>query len=211
MAAFCGKVIADTWTDFSDNNIVTAYQVFNEEEFDFPEITVCNLAPYVTEEAKIYLTNNLKNSGVNPGIIDDNLTLFNPSDYRANTILISRNIVTIGSFVLQNVSDEVKKTFGFNKNELIISCVFLNSNCIDDFEWIYNERYGNCFKFNSLHYSNGTKKKQVKKILSFGEFNGFDLQLLVKSENNIVLPDTFNYINGNKTFYFIFFFINFIF
>jgi hypothetical protein len=81
-------------------------------------------------------------------------------------------------------SDAVRKSFGLPFEEFFISCRFSLIECTaDDWVWYYDVKYGNCYKFNSGYYENGTQKT-LAKIGQSGFIGGLILEVFVADRDS---------------------------
>ena len=65
-----------------------------------------------------------------------------------------------------------EKEYGHDLNEILSECTFTYDNgksedCKTDFRWIYMEKFGNCYSWNTAYDSNG-KKQSLKKSYHAG-------------------------------------------
>ena len=159
--AFCCYMIFTSIDSFFDFEVVTKIHIENHLPIEFPTISICNLNPYVKEEAKQYFSENNGNLTEQFG------------DY----------IWGIYNFLkIHNLSSQVKKSFGLNLSEFIYECYFDNDICDyeNDFVWFYDFDNGNCFKYNSGKNATGhtIDKKKVYKI---GKDPGLNLKIFTSN------------------------------
>ena len=80
---------------------------------------------------------------------------------------------------LDNFSDEEKRKFGHDLNDILIECSFNNEKCsASDFTLSYGPVYGNCYTFNSNLNENGSVVN-LRKLSIFGPKHGLVLTFYV--------------------------------
>jgi hypothetical protein len=148
--------IVNTLIEYFDYNVTTKVRLVTANKFNLPSITICDRNKLSTQDAFTFIQNF--------NLLDDKLGRLNLIDQQ---IL---NLKNIPAFVLfRNLTlNEIKK-MSKPIESMIIECIFDLKPCNpSDFEWIYNSRYGNCYRFNS----NSTKYVQTP-----NELHGFSLDL----------------------------------
>ncbi|RNA26637.1 acid-sensing ion channel 5 isoform X1 [Brachionus plicatilis] len=79
-----------------------------------------------------------------------------------------------------NVSDETKKSFGFNLDSYMVSCFFGIQSCeTEEFIWYLEHYFGSCYLFNTGKYRNGSRK-EFSKQTNVGSIYGFRMEFLSK-------------------------------
>ena len=76
-----------------------------------------------------------------------------------------------------NISDEEKKSYGSSLDEMVIFCNYNMQKCNEsNFEWFYDSRFGNCFRFNS-----------VDNLITYsgGKMNGLNLKLFIDHASDL--------------------------
>ncbi|CAF0973970.1 unnamed protein product [Brachionus calyciflorus] len=60
-----------------------------------------------------------------------------------------------------NIPDEIRRSFGFSLDDILISCLVGTIECLkDDFLWYFDVTYGNCYLFNTGKFQNGSLKQK---------------------------------------------------
>jgi hypothetical protein len=148
--------IVNTLIEFFEFNVTTKVRLVTANKFQLPSITICDRNKLSTQESYNFIQN------------------YNLLDMESPTInLIDQQIVNLKNtpaFVLfRNLTLNEIKTMSKSIESMIIWCSFDLKSCnSNDFEWIYNARYGNCYRFNS----NSTKFVETP-----NELHGFSLDL----------------------------------
>ena len=144
-AAICFYMIAMSILAYLDYETVTKAQHINELTADFPTVSICNLNPYLTNSSWAFVEDILVKNGLLNPLAPTAAFQYIFSDY----LLIFRFLSGINS-INPNLADSLRKSFGYDLNETLLSCIYNMEICtVDDFEWYYDIVYGNCYKFNS--------------------------------------------------------------
>ena len=158
----CASAIISNIFDFLQYNVVTKVNIINETPITFPAVTICNLNGFSSTSAS-ELVNSIALS----------LSHSNESNNSNFGIDRLRNVFEIKASLLE---DSAKKELGMQIANSLISCVFNYLPCtIDDFQWYYSSRYGNCFRINGGFNSSGDAVK-----LRTANQPGFDSGLTIE-------------------------------
>jgi len=181
MVAFllCVFLITQSISSYLLFEVTTKIRIFYEYPSDFPSVTICDTNPFKTNTSLNFIREVLRNYS-----IDEDWFVNDTDDtYLKN---LSTNIDNI-NFILksyassQKLSDEERKEFGHKLEDILINCRFSDDDCsTDDFIWIYNFYYGNCYQFNSGFNSTGHRIDNKFSTRS-GRFNGLRLELFIDS------------------------------
>ena len=148
-STICSFLIFKAISNYCSHETIT--KLTNRYEFpaEFPTITICNQNIFASK---------------------DYLILFREQDQQLKGKKISKaafhNFMKLNAF---NLSDERKQNLGLRLKELIFDECFFRSQPFDfenDFVWIFNFEYGNCFIFNSGRNKTGhsVNKKHIDRI-----------------------------------------------
>ena len=154
----------------------------------FPAVSICHSSPFTAENVTFFLHGFVKN------ISDDEtrnylLKLFQKNATNLTThqeIDAYRSRVEKLQYILKdpNISDDIRKTIGLSKSDLLFTCLFGKEKCIyEDIRDFYYSAYGNCYTFNSGISANGTKLD----LLSLAEpslLNGLVLNMFASDTHN---------------------------
>jgi hypothetical protein len=175
----CIFLITQSITNYLLFEVTTKIRIFYEYPSDFPSVTICDTNPFKTNISFNFIREVLRNYSIDEGVLtnrtdDIYLTkLYNDID---NISYILKSYASSGK-----ISDEEKKKFGKKLEEILIICRFADDDCsTDDFIWIYNFYYGNCYQFNSGFNSSGHQVKNKFSTRS-GRLNGLRLELFIDS------------------------------
>lgn len=178
-AAFCFYMIAMSIVSYLNYETVTKAQQISELTVDFPAVSFCNLNPYLTNSSWDYVEKIL----VENGFISALAPKASFKNFFNDYLQIFRFLVGINS-LKPNLTDEFRKTLGFDLNETLLSCTYNMAFCsAADFEWYYDLIYGNCYKFNTGKFRNGSKA-EVRKSSKAGSINGLTVELFLYKTNN---------------------------
>ena len=147
--------IANTVIEFFEYSVTTKVRLVTADKFQLPAITICDRNKLSTQESfKFIQQYNLFDKASTMNLIDQQIL----------------NLKNIPAFVLfRNLSRNEIKKMSKPIESMLIFCNFDLKSCnSNDFEWIYNARYGNCYRFNS----NSTKYVETP-----NEMHGFSLDL----------------------------------
>jgi hypothetical protein len=75
-----------------------------------------------------------------------------------------------------NMTDEFRQTLGSPFEEFLITCEFNQIDCTDKSNWVwfFDGYFGNCWRFNSGQFQNGTQTESVVATKG-GKWNGLSL------------------------------------
>lgn len=153
---YCISLVINTINDFLSYDHITSVDIYFEMPALFPAITICNLNSFQT----------------------------NKSIEFANKFLANMNLSKeLRKFFLMNEifdsADSVKKSYSYSLSESLIECQFNGQKCYaDQFEWIFDILYGNCYRFNSGKNAYGNVTNLVK-ISNSGYFYGLQLEIFI--------------------------------
>lgn len=179
-AAICIFMITSTLMSYFSYETVTKAQKVKEQITEFPAVSICNLSPYLTNKSWEFVASVLINNGlISPlGSPIDSLKFMMNGNYE-----LLRYFTGFNSFG-SNLTDDIRRSFGYELNETLLSCSYNIEECTaDDFEWYFDLIYGNCYKFNTGKYRNGSKAP-IRKSSKAGSINGLTLELFLHEPTN---------------------------
>ena len=95
-------------------------------------------------------------------------------------------LIQKGVWSLAQLTSDQKKMIGHNLSDILISCRFDNKPCdTSDFIWSFDDKYGNCYTFNSGLNSNGSRIV-LKKSSIAGPDYGLQLTLYTNIYEELV-------------------------
>jgi hypothetical protein len=170
-ASACAFMLIKSINEYFKYEIVTTSTVKTEMPAKFPEITICNSNPLLTNDALEYVNEvfdewNLKNKEIWDVFYDDK----DDMDFSSMNIYMSKLII-LAKAQNKNLTDEFRKGLGLSIDKMLISCVFSLTNCLPShFEWYFDSLHGNCFIF---------KGNPDLKVTKEGMLNGLRLEIFV--------------------------------
>jgi hypothetical protein len=128
-ASVCAFMLINSINDYFKYEIVTTTTVKTEMPSAFPEITICNSNPLMTDEAIKYVNTildewNLTNKEVWDAFYEDNGKM----DFTSMNLYMSK-LAILAKAQNKNLTDEFRKSLGFSIDDMLISCVFSLTNC----------------------------------------------------------------------------------
>lgn len=197
-SALCGFLVTKTILQYLSYEVYNKFNVAFETPTEFPTISLCNVNPFVTEEAFDFLDNLLKKNNISylPDIFmiqetstNDEYDLYGPFwNYMSNKYWLSLRAKN------PDVPDEKKKSFGHPIKEFIILCFFQTKQCKKELlSWYFDSVYGNCYRFNSGISSIDGSKLEILKTSQPGNAEGFQIFLYVGVPDH---PLTFSFKTG---------------
>ena len=141
-----------------------------ESPINFPAITICNLNPFFKERSFSFISQVLNDKNLTTEIEKHNGTAINVTKTILNLLLIESST---NPLYFPN-----RKTFGFNINDILISCTYSGLQCsANDFKFFQSYQYGNCYTFNSGYNSS------IRTISSVGPGNSLEIELFSGDPN----------------------------
>lgn len=88
-------------------------------------------------------------------------------------------------------SQDDLKRLAHDLSDVLLSCRLNYEKCTaNDFVWSYDQKYGNCFMFNSMFESNGSLRLvDLKKSILSGSMYGLKIELYVNLYENLLIKD----------------------
>ena len=169
--------IVETLAEYSEYNVTTEVRLINaEESLEFPTISICNKNRFSTNYSKD-LVNDLIKSEYNQS--------FEEFFYSNNTKQKLDYLVEFQDYhaskLFQNIGINEREKYTLSMKDALLYCQFDQKDCTySDFEWFFNSKYGNCYKFNS----NG-----LKMISKENYENGLIIELHLKNPEELDVLD----------------------
>lgn len=165
-AALSVYFIAKTLSDYFDYNVTTEVRLIDTDELEFPVISICNKNKFSTNYS-VNFVKKLVNSYSNFSFEE----IFEPNFKHQNLTFLLRNRIEnwAADYLFGNIDVNDREKCTSSPKDFLLYCRFDGNICShSDFEYFYNQKYGNCYKFNE----NGLKKS-VKINLESGLFLAF--------------------------------------
>jgi hypothetical protein len=160
--------IRQTLFEYFNYNVITEIR-FNEAEIvEFPVITICNINKLSTDYSLKYLKRQLSYDA------EFNFDYVQLDDLKYN--LVNSFAKDLLGHLPLNEKQKYSKS-----NEMVKKCKFIKKKCsANDFEWLFNAKYGNCIQFNTNSSFHVNKTK-----LDGTMINSFYIELDVSLPNEI--------------------------
>ena len=179
---FCVYFIVNTVMEYSKYDVNTKIEKIVKRPIEFPTVRICNLNHFLMNNSREYIFDIYKNVF---GYPVENFT------HLIKYLEKEEFLPTFSALQIfhndPDISNEEKKYFGIGFNESFIKASFtdnrLNQN---DFEWIYDGNYGNCYDFNSGYDFNGAQVHL--KTINWAN-SEFYLELFTGLPQNMLMPE----------------------
>lgn len=167
---YCVISIVKALKDFLDYPTqISTYKVL-EIPTKFPAVTFCNSKSLDKVKAQNYIDAVLKNSDGT-----EKIPLENYPDDSYSYVLSNQYFVNYAvAFDNVNINDQIRRYFGFDISQMLISCQFNYAICnATDFDYFFSPLYGNCYTFNKA------SSKRVKEVSLGGPSYGLLMEFFV--------------------------------
>ena len=147
--------ITETLSEYAEYSVTTEVRLINSEEsLEFPTISICNKNRFSTNYS-IDLVNDLIKSKYNRSFEDYFHSTY--SDLKLSLLVKSFLQDNDIKYIFSNIEINEREKFTLSLKDSLINCRFMDQNCSHlDFEWFFNSKYGNCYKFNANGLKNST-------------------------------------------------------
>jgi hypothetical protein len=162
----CVGLIISTIIKYLHFDVVTKIIVIDEVQIPFPQITICNTHPFITNKAMQLLEKEFK--FLYPNLSSDYI---NPLNYDQEIFASYKTYLSLLGRVNNNFNETEKKSLGYGPEEFFIQSSFESNSLsdLDDYEWYWDISYGNCYIFNSGR--NGKKVRNYRHQSLTYEYN----------------------------------------
>lgn len=124
----CAYSIAQSIIEYLKFEVITQIRVVPHSEIVFPQVSICNLNPYIAPQATQYL--------------------YASSDPSFAAYLLKN----------PESNKTLKQSMAFSFDDILLSCQFRFNDCNSSyFQWYFHPYYGNCYYFNSISQSSQLK------------------------------------------------------
>ena len=162
-ATYCVYMVFNLMRNYLNYSVATSIQEIEERPIQFPMVVVCDFNSFNTEWG-FALTQDYDSVNTIDGIWSENLIL---NSWIQNGF--PKNVIV--------------NPFSLDIKDMLISCMISLKKCSwQDFEPVFDNRYGNCYKFNSGKYYNGSTAT-IQTVSSEGNLLGLQLELFVGLDN----------------------------
>jgi hypothetical protein len=180
VSSLCAFLIYDNISQYLKFEVISRIEIKFSTQMVFPMITICRPNPFVTHNSEDILSDIFNRDEFKDFDYDLNSSV---SNFKLN--FYSKKTYAI--LKAANFSEQVKKKFGNQLDNMLLSCLY-NFQVCDlerDFHEYYDHSFGNCFTFNAQKAINGIQEP-IKLSPQGGLLNGLQLEFFVgaASENN---------------------------
>ena len=178
-SGLCAFTVYQNINNYFQFNVVTTTRLHREIPMIFPTITICNYNAFVTKYSYAYVKQTLSMFNITDLTNSTMLSVLISSVYNTTKNYYAARLILLEIAKSQKIDEQTKKLFGYSFDKFFISCFYGSLECNkDDFVSIYDTYHGNCFRFNSGKYENGTSAK-LKTTSKVGKYDGLALELFV--------------------------------
>jgi hypothetical protein len=144
----CAWNIVKVINDYLLYETITKTELINEIPTLFPSVSICNQNSFPSDLSIGYFIELfIKNGVVKNGL---SLAASFPPTALYSTLVFFKNFTSVNIFA-SGLADSVKQQFGLDLSQMLMSCVYNLKPCsADDFEWYFDQYYGNCLRFNQF-------------------------------------------------------------
>jgi hypothetical protein len=135
--------LAQTIIEFLQFNVSTEVRLVDTDEMELPIITICNKNKLSTNFSIEFMNKLIEKHSLN-------------SAKREHFDLDVKNSVRFelkydpAKFIFADIPFEMREKMTKSIKDMLVECKFDMKPCdASDFEWIFNARYGNCYRFNA--------------------------------------------------------------
>jgi len=162
--------------------VISSTKIVRDTSTEFPVITLCNSNFFNTPSGKQYLK-DLDFEKSSQVFQAKKINEINRSKIKLNQLrLVYAQSTLYKNKTLLNDFDSIR-LYGSELKDMMFSCYFSSEPCnYTDFEYFFDIKYGNCYKYNSgLNGSN--QNVSVKQVITSGDSSGLQLGLYIGQED----------------------------
>ncbi|CAF1100393.1 unnamed protein product [Brachionus calyciflorus] len=153
----CSYLISRSIMDYAAFDVTTTIRYKTEIPLELPAISICQNSMFTTEESDDFRKLILKNNGIDNVLESEFLSTYFKSKYQETLNLFVSDYFSKLNALNYNLTNEIRKTLGFNLDDFMISCLVGLTDCRkEDFVWYFDVNFGNCYMFNTGKLENGT-------------------------------------------------------
>jgi hypothetical protein len=130
--------ISQTLIEYFSYQVTTQVSLRDVMNINFPVVSICDSNKFSSKYSLPYLSYLFTNYSVKEN--ESTIELVDMLKWKEADEL----------FELLNITIDKRASMTKSIKDILIDCKFTNSSCgVKDFEWIFNKKYGNCYRFNS--------------------------------------------------------------
>ena len=162
----CSYFIIESIFEYFHYEVTSKIVLVDDNDMEFPAITICPSYPFITETSKKYVLEYFKNKTKINITSSDEIENF----YKSSGDLIEEIFMLQMNILHSNLSYSIKRSFTFNTTQFFIMCLIARTKCdFNEFRWAYDGFHSGCYIINSGYDSYGNKIS-VKKVLPSMEY-----------------------------------------
>ena len=141
---FCVYMSSKSIMDYLNYDVVTKTRVHHELPTQFPTVTVCNINPFVTQNASQFIRNIMAKE------LDLDVLNSTPSTGLLKYIEYA-HVLALAERFKPEFKEISRQSFGFLLEDILFRCEFDENDCLNQnsFSKINTYSMGDCFQFNS--------------------------------------------------------------
>ena len=154
-SGLCSYLIIQLFVEYTNYYVLTTQRTQYEMPVRFPKVIICNINPFTTKYSIEFITS--VNRLFKPDYDIFNETQMNELSLNEKSNVIN-DIYTLARFQMNGLNESEKRKLSHSFENVMQKCLFNFKKCsMNDFEWIFDPWYGNCWQFNadetSMKYS----------------------------------------------------------
>ena len=177
--SICFYVMKQNIDSFFKYETITAIDDILEIPTQFPTVSICQLNLFKSKYAQQILNKTLS---------ENNFYELANKSYKYDFVrrLLMQNVLFQINVMGESFGIEQRKNLSLTLEDMLISCNFGFRDCsAKDFDWFYDSKYGNCFKFNGGQNSSG-HKSNILNSMEAGETFGLKVKLFIGNDDSKV-------------------------
>ena len=146
-SGLCSHLIIQLFVEYTNYCVLTTQRTQYEMPAKFPKVIICNINPFTTKYSIEFITS--VNRQFNPDYDIFNETQMNELNLNDKANMIN-DIYTLARFEMNGLNESEKRKLSHSLENVMQKCLFNFKKCsMNDFKWIFDPWYGNCWQFNA--------------------------------------------------------------
>jgi hypothetical protein len=187
-SCLCSYLIFQLIVSYLSFGVTTTLRTSYETPALFPKITICNTNPFTTRYAAEFLRQ--LNREFYPDFDVFNSEQMSQLTYKEKYGLIGK-FKLMAVYKMNGLNETEKRKLAHPLEEILFSCSFNFLHCeANDFTWVFDPWYGNCWIYNSGFNRTGQKVPFISSSLP-GLTYGFQMSVYVNFYKNLTLINSY--------------------
>jgi hypothetical protein len=187
-SCLCSYLIFQLIVSYLSFGVTTTLRTSYETPALFPKITICNTNPFTTRYAAEFLRQ--LNREFYPDFDVFNSEQMSQLTYKEKYGLIGK-LKLMAVYKMNGLNETEKRKLAHPLEEILFSCSFNFLHCeANDFTWVFDPWYGNCWIYNSGFNRTGQKVPFISSSLP-GLTYGFQMSVYVNFYKNLTLINSY--------------------